>query len=105
MNLVWESVRLSVCRRCIDGDSHGACRLPTDEACPLEAHFPIVAETVDGMRSRSMQSYILSIRKRVCSQCPYGSPDACRRRDALECALERYAPLIVERIERMRVMD
>ena len=103
MNLLWESVRMSVCRRCIDGDSHGNCRLPADEFCPLEAYFPIVAETVNTAQSHSLEACVRALRERVCPQCYYGNPDACRRRDSMECALERYIPLIVEKIEGMKV--
>lgn len=103
MNPAWESIRISVCRRCIDGDKSGACRLPEGEICPLEAYFPIVVDVVLAGRGNSAGTLAAGLRARVCAQCSAGSEDTCRMRDSLECALERYMPQVIERIGSLNV--
>ncbi len=104
MNLVWESVRMGVCRKCIDGDTKGECRLPNDEVCPLEAYFTEVSEAITMVGARPMQTIAQAVRSSVCPRCLYGTSEHCRKRDTLECALERYMPTIVERVAGMRMM-
>lgn len=103
MNPAWESIRISVCRRCIDGDKSGTCRLPAGEICPLESSFPIVVDVILAEKGRPADAIAATLRARVCSQCSVGSAHACRLRDTLECALERYLPQIIERISSMHV--
>lgn len=87
MNLVWESVRMSVCRKCIDGDTKGECRLPDDEVCPLKVYFQEVSETITVANSHSMETIARAVRSSVCPLCLYGTSEHCRKRDTLECAL------------------
>jgi len=103
MNLVWESVRMGVCRKCIDGDTRGECRLPDDEICSLKTYFPEVLEAITSVNVHSMESIARALRRTVCPRCLYGTSEHCRRRDTLECAIERYMPLIVERVAEMRM--
>jgi hypothetical protein len=48
-----------------------------------------------------MDACVRAIRNSVCIQCAYGSPEACKRRDTMECSLERYIPLVVEKVGEM----
>ena len=103
MNLYWESVRMTVCRKCIDGDNNGNCRLPGNEQCMLQIHFPSILEMLSDMKSHSMEPYVEALRTTVCNQCAYRSPDgSCQKRERLECALDRYYPLVIEVIESVR---
>ncbi|GJQ21073.1 MAG: hypothetical protein HBSIN02_14280 [Bacteroidia bacterium] len=98
MNPAWESIRISICRRCIDGDNSGACRLPEEEFCPLESYFPDVADVIFSGRGKTPAEVQKLLRGRVCAQCSAGSEASCPKRDKLECALERSLPLIIEKI-------
>ncbi|MBI2620250.1 MAG: hypothetical protein HYW57_09225 [Ignavibacteriales bacterium] len=103
MNPIWESIRLSVCRQCIDGDSSGACRLPAGELCTLEVFFPSVLSTIASVPTWSVEKQIEAMRSTVCSQCPeQGQDGACQKRKALECALDRYYPLVLEKVHSMK---
>ncbi len=102
MNLVWESVRLTVCRKCIDGDTKGKCRLPDGEICSLERYFPEVSSTIISADTHSMDVIARAVRASVCRQCSYGTPEHCNKRDTLECSLERYLPLVTEKVVGMR---
>jgi hypothetical protein len=102
MNVAWESVRMGVCRRCIDGDAMGECRLPNDEVCPLEVNFEAISKTIAAANKYSLESIARDVRGSVCPRCVYGTSERCAKRDSLECALERYMPVIVERVVGMR---
>ena len=104
MNPFWESVRMSVCRKCIDGDSKGNCRLPHDELCALREYFPALLESLSAVKSHSLEPYVETLRAHICTQCSYQTGSGtCRRRDTMECALDRYFPLIVEKVQAMKV--
>ncbi|MBI4417638.1 MAG: hypothetical protein HY563_02600 [Ignavibacteriales bacterium] len=103
MNPAWESIRISVCRRCIDGDNSGVCRLPEEEFCPLEEYFPAVMDVIMAARGRPVEAQVKALRSRICAKCSIGSIESCRMRDTLECALERYMPLIIEKVGSMNV--
>lgn len=102
MNLVWESVRMTVCRKCIDGDTKGECRLPNGETCSLERYFPEVSSAITSADVHSMDAIARAVRASVCQRCSYGTPERCSKRDTLECALERYLPLVAERVVGMK---
>lgn len=103
MNPYWESVRMTVCRKCIDGDSKGNCRLPEHELCALREYFPALLETLSSVKGHALEPYVQALRTHICIQCSYQTPGGtCRRRETMECALDRYFPLIVEKVESMK---
>ncbi len=104
MDAYWDSVRQKVCRKCIDGDGKGGCRLPIDDSCGLAAFFPEIVQTVSSVHSDSMQDYVVALRANICRNCEHQFSDgACRKRDTLECALDRYLPIVLDAIESVRL--
>lgn len=96
----WKAVWQLVCRRCIDSDEYGNCRLDHDMECALKMHFPTIVNTVRGIQSDSMEPYVAALRANVCSICRYeASDDSCKVRNEVNCALDRYYPLVVQAIE------
>jgi hypothetical protein len=96
----WEALSLKICRNCIDGDGKGNCRLPIGDKCALKEFFPELVSTVLSVQSPSYDDYVTSLRATVCAKCDFHLPgDRCGKRDALECALDRYFPLVIEIIE------
>lgn len=105
MDQSWEVIRMKVCRKCIDSDGKSNCRLPVDETCALEAFFPELLETVNNVRSSSYNDYVEALRQNVCAHCQHQLPNGkCNKRDTLECALDRYYPMIIEAIETIKLM-
>lgn len=99
----WQVIQKKVCPRCLDGDGHGACRLPVGEECALKSFLPQVVMTVADIKSNSIETHIDALRRQVCTLCEHQSPDmVCSKRSHLECALDRYYPLVVEIIELVR---
>ena len=104
MDQYWDSIRQKVCRKCIDGDGKGGCRLPIDESCGLERFFPEIVKTVSNVRSDSLQDYVDALRANICTNCEHQFSDGvCKKRDTLECALDRYLPVVIEVIESVKM--
>jgi len=104
MDQYWDSIRKNVCRKCIDGDGKGACRLPIDESCGLDKFFPEIVQTVTAVQSDSFQDYVVALRARICANCEHQYADGvCRKRDTLECALDRYLPVVIDIIESVKL--
>jgi hypothetical protein len=104
MEQYWDSIRQTVCRKCIDGDGKGGCRLPIDESCGLDKFFPEILQTVSTVRSDSYQDYVEALRANVCANCEHQfSNGVCKKRDTLECALDRYLPVVIEVIESVKM--
>lgn len=100
MLATWEDVQQKICRKCIDGDGRGNCRLPVDEDCALQANFPLIVETVAKVQSPEFDGYIGALRATVCTACIHQDAQGnCWKRNRLDCALDRYYPLVVEIVE------
>ncbi len=102
MNLepYWEAVRRKVCVKCVEGNGEGNCRLRGEEQCGLQEHFPLVVQVVKNVHSDSLGEYVDVLRNTVCAQCRHQGPDGrCKYRDAVDCGLDRYFPLIIRAIE------
>jgi hypothetical protein len=104
MEQYWDSIRQKVCRKCIDGDGKGGCRMPIDESCGLEEFFPEIVQTVSRVHSDSYQDYVEALRANICANCEHQfSSGICKKRDTLECALDRYLPVVIEVIESVKL--
>ncbi len=96
----WEAVQQKICAKCLDGDGAGGCRIGRDEMCALKAYFPTVINVVNSVYSHSIVPYEEELRRRVCAVCRHQSGEGiCHVREQVECALDRYFPLLVEVIE------
>jgi hypothetical protein len=100
LELYQEKLRAQVCLKCIDGDGRGNCLLAADATCPMMQHLSKIVDSVRSIYSTSMVPYETALREQVCGACIHQSADKrCRLRDDVECALDRYFPLIVQTIE------
>ncbi len=94
------ALTINVCARCIDAGAAGGCRLPAGQQCALAVHAAPLIEAVLSVTSSSIVPYQAAVRQRVCAVCANRSADArCAVRNELECALDRYLPLVVDAIE------
>jgi hypothetical protein len=96
----WQALQTKICSKCLDGDREGNCRIDQNGFCAMKVHFPAIVEVVNSVYSHSIVPYEEQLRKKVCGTCTYQSTSGlCAMRDEVECALDRYFPLIVEVIE------
>jgi hypothetical protein len=100
----WQAVSAKVCIKCIDADSNGHCRIGNERECGLKIHFPKIVETILSVESDKLEPYVLALRQTVCANCEYQSADGtCTVRTQIDCALDRYFPMIVDVIQGVRV--
>ncbi len=78
--------------------------MPIDESCGLDRFFPEIVQTVSSVHSDSIQAYTEALRLNICTNCEHQFADGvCRKRDTLECALDRYLPIIIDAIENVKM--
>jgi hypothetical protein len=96
----WQALQSKVCLRCLDGDGNGNCRISRDGFCAVKAYLPQILDAINSVYSHSIVPYEEQLRKKVCDACVNQSKQGhCFLRDEVECALDRYFPLIVEVVE------
>ena len=99
----WNAVREKVCVNCIDSDGQGNCRLSGHQQCGVQLYFPQIVKAVLSVKSERMDPYVEALRGSVCRDCRYQSENGtCALRKSLDCGLDRYFPLVVEAIERVK---
>lgn len=94
-----DAIRRHVCSVCLDSKDDGSCSL-TGRVCAIEAHLPALVEAILATRSRRMGDYYDAVQAQVCPGCRHqDQAGLCMLRNAGECALETYLPLVVDAIE------
>lgn len=59
--------------------------------------------TIANTKGETMDAYISALRRHVCILCDHQQANmSCKKRNDLECALDRYYPLVVEIVETVR---
>ena len=100
MDQYWKAIQARVCHKCIDGDGKGNCMLPHDQLCALKEFLPQIVRTITSVKSDSIEDYVAVLRESVCSRCVEQDADGfCKRREIVECALDRYYGLVIQVIE------
>lgn len=96
---LWEDVELAVCRVCFD-HAQGQCRIGQAGRCALKSHFGSVVDAISSVTSATYPPYVKALRTGVCDECEHQIEGGrCTRRERVECALDRYYPLIIDAIE------
>ncbi len=100
----WRAVQNTVCKVCIDSDAYGdgICRISEMSMCGVKEYFPKIVDIVLSVRSDNMDDYIISLRENICKDCRQTPDGICELRNSVECALDRYFPLIVQAIESVK---
>ena len=94
-----DALRMQVCRHCIDARDDGRCTLPVERPCPVERFHAKVVRSVLMTTSDLYSDYVSALRRDVCSRCDYGDAASCIDREHLDCALDRYLPIVIDTIE------
>lgn len=101
----WKAVQERVCKVCIDSDplGNGVCRISEASMCGVKEYFPKIVKIVLSVKSDKMDDYIIALRENVCKECRETPDGVCELRNSVECALDRYYPLIVQAIESVNI--
>lgn len=103
-NEYWQVIQERVCVKCIDSDSKGHCRIGSERECALRTHFSKIVETVLSVESDGFEPYIHALRQNVCANCRHQSKAGiCNVRKQVDCALDRYFPMVVDLIQGAQV--
>ena len=98
-----QAIREKICTKCIDRTSTGICAATTYEACAINRFLPEIIDIVLTTGGNDLGVHVARLRENVCSVCQHQSPDGhCDLRDDVECALDRYFPLVVEAIREIK---
>jgi hypothetical protein len=102
----WQALQARVCAKCVDGDGEGGCRLSRDMECAMKKYFPEILSIINTTYSSSIMPYQEQLRNKVCGACIHQSPSGtCSLREGVDCALDRYFPLIVQVIEETQLKE
>jgi hypothetical protein len=94
-----EAIRARVCNVCLDQADDGGCGL-TRRTCAIEAHLPRLASVLAGIDSRRMDDYDAAVRAEICPSCAQQDElGHCPVREASDCALLTFLPLVLDAIE------
>lgn len=94
-----QEIRQRICLKCIDRTPSGICVTVTFDSCAINRFLPEIINVVLTTKGPALEAYVKELRENVCVRCEHQSPDGiCDTRDDLECALDRYFPLVVEAI-------
>jgi hypothetical protein len=99
----WNALQARVCAKCVDGNGKGGCFIAKDAECALKKFLPQLVELVNSVSSSSLEPYESLLRKKICGICAHQSPSGeCSVRSEVECALDRYFPLILQVMEEVQ---
>ncbi len=102
----WKALQEKICTKCVDGDGAGGCRIAQDHTCALKRYLPQILDAVGSTYGNSMEPYTEQLRAKVCSACVHSSNGGqCMLRDDVDCALDRYYPMIVSVIEETQLRE
>lgn len=94
--IYWQAVRDRVCTVCLDSDGHGNCRIDSSHECTIQKHLPLIVGVVNSAENGDMNACLRELRGTVCSRCRFQTVNGyCTARENIDCALDRYFPLVV----------
>lgn len=101
MDVHEQSIRTKVCAHCIERTGRGMCGTQQREDCALNRFLPEIVGIVNVVKSDSLHDYVHELRSKICVSCKDNQEGVCGLRNSLECALDRYFPLVVEAVEQV----
>jgi hypothetical protein len=98
----WNAIQRRVCAVCLDAAADGSCGLGHGRVCALQENLGAIVDVVLSVQSDRMDEYFAAIEARICSGCRHNAGGRCGLRDAGECGLYTYLPLVVDAIEEVK---
>jgi hypothetical protein len=96
---VEERLKDRICPNCVRFTRERTCSLSKGQRCPVFAHLAEIAAIVERTQCKSISPYMDKVRCGICARCLEDAQGNCVMRDALDCALDTYLPMIVDEIE------
>ena len=99
LNRVERRLRDRICPNCMRYTRLHTCSLPANRHCAIFSSLPEIAAIVEGTNALSIGPYLDEVRTRICRTCMEDDHGCCPLRNAVDCALDCYLPMVVEEIE------
>ncbi len=95
------AIRKQVCEHCIDFGEDRTCHKPGGvEQCAVIKNLKEIVAIARAVHANQVSPYVQQLREKVCSHCANSKLDgSCAIREAVECCLDRYLPLVLQAIE------
>ncbi len=108
MELAQRAIRTRVCTQCFKRPV-GSERLSADRPrvcegeCTIFLNLPKLQQIAESIHDATMGPYESAMRDMVCQECAASptSGDYCEERRTVQCPLARYAPVVIETLERL----
>jgi hypothetical protein len=96
-----KAVRKHVCEHCVDFGADQACHKTGGvERCAVTRTLKEIVCIASAVHANKMTPYIQVLREKVCSHCANSKANGrCETREAIECCLDRYLPLVLDAVE------
>ena len=95
-----EAIRARVCAKCIDFGEDGLCHSADPKGCAVFRFLPELVAIAERLDAPTIQPYVEAVRREICDKCSNRNLEGrCVVREALDCALDRYLPLVLDAIE------
>ncbi len=99
LDRVERRVRDRICPNCARFTRMRTCSLPPNRECAIFSNLPEIAAIVESTNALSIGPYLDEVRSRICRTCLEDAHGCCPLRNAVDCALDCYLPMVVEEIE------
>lgn len=98
-----DKVRAEVCSRCVDVGEDSKCHSKDPEGCGIFRFLPELVDIAWNLREGKTEDYQRAVREAVCFHCANQDVRGnCAVRLCLDCALDRYLPLVMEALDLIR---
>jgi len=88
-----DEIRQNVCSRCVERPEEGPPCEPLGKMCGVELHLPEIIESIHGVHSNRIQSYLNHNREEICEKCAFLHSSFC------PCPMDYLAVLLVQAVE------
>ena len=99
LSRVERRLRDQICPNCARFTRQRTCSLPPNRHCAVFTNLAEIAAIVERTHSESISPYVDEVRDRICRTCLEDDHGCCPMRNAVDCALDCYLPMVVEEIE------
>lgn len=99
LSRVKDRLRDRICPNCARFTRERTCSLPPDRECAIFKYLEEIATIVQRTHDTAIDPYVDNVRDRICKSCLEDDHGCCPMRNAIDCALDCYLPMIVDEVE------
>ena len=94
-----EAIQKYVCAKCIDSGEKGVYHSKDPQGCYVLRNLPELIKIALDLHKREVEPYLKAVREHVCANCANSHEGHCAIREASNCSLDIYLPLVLEALE------